>query len=840
MARDDNSHEQPGQEIERLRAELAEAQETLRAIREGQVDALVVSTPEGLGVFTLQGADQAYRTIIEQMQEGAVTLIGDGRISYSNRCFAQMVQQPLEEMIGSHIRDHVAPSDHARLKQLVRQALGGNAHGELNLRISDGNHVPVRVSMNLMVLDGLPSICLMATDITERKQAERVLASEQFVRAILNQAADGIIVYDAQERLVFANPAARRIMQFQEATPVITVSRLWQKVLNSEGCPIPAAEQSLTIALGGQAAMAREQRVVRSDGSYCDILLSASPLRDTDGEILGAVATFSDISERKRAEEAERQQREWLRVTLTSIGDAVIAVDTAARVTFLNPVAAALVGWSQERAIGQPITAVFPIVNEKTDEGIDIVVARVLREKVAIALGSDTMLVTKDGSRVPIEDSAAPILDASGNIVGVVLVFHDVTIKRRIQEELKAAKNAAEQATAAAERANRAKDHFLAVLSHELRTPLTPVVMGVSMLRDRPDLDPEIRAILDMVHRNIAMEAGLIDDLLDVTRIARGKIELHRSPVDVCAIIQRALDVCRSEIETGGLCLGVDLGPNPPYWVEADVARLGQVFWNLLKNAIKFTPRGGRVAIRCRATQTHVSVDVNDSGIGIEAESLPRIFNAFEQTEHAVAGHFGGLGLGLAISKALVELHGGTISAHSQGRDKGATFRVHLPLCVPEGQAEAHCSAPPAKQSLRPLHILLVEDHRVTAEMMRMVLTAEGHTVAAAETIAAALEQAEHHAFDLLLSDLGLPDGSGHDLMRALRSRGHKFPGVALSGYGQEGDIHRSYQAGFAAHLTKPASRDSVIGTVARVAAGKHKASPSDAAAMPSQSPQSG
>ncbi len=397
--------------------------------------------------------------------------------------------------------------------------------------------------------------------------------------------------------------------------------------------------------------------------------------------------------------------------------------------------------------------------------------------------------------------------------------------RKHAEAALKAAKVSAEQAKAAAEQANRAKDHFLAVLSHELRTPLTPVVMGLSMLQDRLDLDPAMRETLEMVRRNVELEARLIDDLLDVSRIARGKIELSLSAVELCTSIRRAVEVCKPDIEARRLHFGVDYGPAAPYWVEADVSRLQQVFWNLLKNAIKFTPQGGCVGIRCRPDATHVVVDVNDSGIGIEPGALGRIFNAFEQAERSITQQFGGLGLGLAISKALVELHGGTIEALSEGRDKGATFRVRLPLMVPAavsapgGSSKASAPAAAPRRAVRPLRILMVEDHGVTAKLMRMVLSADGHTIESAGDVATALELAGQQPFDLLLSDLGLPDGSGHDLMRQLRQRGHKFPGIALSGYGQAEDIQRSREAGFSAHLTKPASREAVLEAVASVAA---------------------
>ncbi len=393
--------------------------------------------------------------------------------------------------------------------------------------------------------------------------------------------------------------------------------------------------------------------------------------------------------------------------------------------------------------------------------------------------------------------------------------------RKHVEDALKAAKNSAERAKAVAEQANRTKDHFLAVLSHELRTPLTPVVMGISMLQDRPDLDPEMRETLELIRHNVEIETRLIDDLLDVSRIARGKIELSWSTVELCTIIHRAVEVCKPDIEARRLHFGVDLGPAAPYWVEADAPRLQQVFWNLLKNAIKFTPHGGCVGVRCRPNEKYVVIEVNDSGIGIEPEALSRIFNSFEQAERSITQQFGGLGLGLAISRALVELHGGQIEAHSEGRDKGATFRVRLPLTVPPGQPEVRAPAAPSKRVFRPLHILLVEDHGVTAKMMRRVLTSDGHTVETASDVATALELAGQHAFDLLLSDLGLPDGSGHDLMRQLRQRGHKFPGIALSGYGQEEDIQRSREAGFAAHLTKPASREAIVEAITSATAEK-------------------
>ncbi|MCA1560581.1 MAG: response regulator [Acidobacteria bacterium] len=371
--------------------------------------------------------------------------------------------------------------------------------------------------------------------------------------------------------------------------------------------------------------------------------------------------------------------------------------------------------------------------------------------------------------------------------------------------ELQAATISAERAKTAAEEANRAKNRFIAVLSHELRTPLTPILTAVTLI----DRDPtRAREYVRIIRRNVELEARLIDDLLDVSRIERGKVELDKHHVQLCEVIERAIEVCRPDIDARGLQFHVDFGPRP-YIVNADSARIQQAFWNLLKNAVKFTPKGGSVGVRCDLRDDHVVVDVWDTGVGIEARAVARIFEAFTQ-EHRQ--QFGGLGLGLAISKALVELHGGSIEAHSEGVNKGATLTVRLPLALSDRRRlprAADARAPRARTA--PLHVLLVEDHGDTAEMMVSLLELEGHRVQTAADVTTALETAQRSAFDLLISDLGLPDKSGFDLIRELRSRGHTLPAIAISGYGQEQDIDQSRAAGFAAHLIKPVDPERLL-----------------------------
>ncbi len=308
----------------------------------------------------------------------------------------------------------------------------------------------------------------------------------------------------------------------------------------------------------------------------------------------------------------------------------------------------------------------------------------------------DKRFLCKDGKTLYASLAAQYMRKDDGTPDCILVLVQDITERHQLEENLRAAKNSADRAKGIAELANRAKDYFLAVLSHELRTPLAPVVMGVSMLQDRPDLDREMRETLEMVRRNAEMEARLIDDLLDVTRIARGKVELHKRRVDLATVIDYAVEVCRPDIEARRLVLAVDMGPDAPYWVEADSTRLQQVFWNLLKNAVKFTPHEGRVGIRCRLDGPgHVVAEVSDNGIGIDAEALPRLFHAFEQAERSLQRQFGGLGLGLAISKAMVEMHGGSIEAHSEGRGQGG----HLPRPAPAERAGRPARSPRPRQA---------------------------------------------------------------------------------------------------------------------------------------------
>jgi PAS domain S-box-containing protein len=361
--------------------------------------------------------------------------------------------------------------------------------------------------------------------------------------------------------------------------------------------------------------------------------------------------------------------------------------------------------------------------------------------------------------------------------------------------------------------ANEAKDQFIAMLSHELRTPLTPVLAAVSALGERPNVSHELRSIFTMLQRNVTAEARLIDDLLDVTRISRGKMQVEKQPMDLHAAVREGLDTLQTEIEAKRHSMLIALAAGQ-HWVNGDPMRLRQVFWNILRNAIKFTPNGGRIEIRSWNREGKIVIEVSDTGRGIHPDALGRVFAAFEQVSDEGSTPRGGLGLGLAICRGIVELHEGRVVATSRGLGQGARFLVELgAIEEPEQQIlSPRSSQPPPKGRPR---ILLVEDHEDTAEMLNELLSSVGYEVRTANSFQAALAM-ELEAGDIVVSDVGLGDGSGLDLVRLLRAKAN-VRAIALSGFGTEADKRASLEAGFSTHLTKPVNFEVLLAAIGGV-----------------------
>jgi PAS domain S-box-containing protein len=502
--------------------------------------------------------------------------------------------------------------------------------------------------------------------------------------------------------------------------------------------------------------------------------------------------------ERARAGEALRESEQRFARFMQHLPGLAWIKDLTGRYVFVNDAAEAAFGMTRPQLYGKRDRELFPA---------DTAAQFAENDRKALASGSGVQVIeTLADHHGVVRHSLVtkfpiPGPDGQPALLGGMAI--DITDQRRVERERTELLAREQAARAELERANRAKDEFLAVLSHELRTPLTPVLTTVQMMERDASLAPDHLDSVSMIRRNVELEARLIDDLLDLTRISRGKLELFLGPVDVHEKIRHVARICDGEVRSKGLTLTFELRAQRHH-LRADAARLQQVLWNLLKNAVKFTPDRGSIRVRTENADTgQLQIEVNDTGCGIAPAVLPTIFDAFVQGGCDVTRRHGGLGLGLTISKRLVEMHGGTLAASSGGEGKGSSFLLQLP--VGNGTADEHPAdeSQGFRRSRGGGRILLVEDNVDTSKVMSRVLRHEGYEIWTADSVASGLRVAASHSFDLLICDIGLPDGSGLDLMRQLLAK-NPIRAIALSGFGMEEDVRRSKEAGFVEHLTKP------------------------------------
>lgn len=510
-------------------------------------------------------------------------------------------------------------------------------------------------------------------------------------------------------------------------------------------------------------------------------------------ELFRKTAELARVNAAMEAEIADRQKaEERFRLLFETSPHAKVAVNDAGCVALVNTRMESLFGYSREELLGERLERILANGMPRGWGGADAAVSWELTG------------VKKDGTEVPVEAVFSSFETSDGRLRLISLA----DISRR---------KAAEEARIEAETANRAKDRFLAMLSHELRTPLSPVLHAVALIEEENDPAPPVRDLLQTIRRNVQLEARLIDDLLDIARIRSGKLQITPEDVDAHDLLHRALEICQPDIEQKSLQVKLNLNAKRCR-LQADPARLQQIFWNLISNAIKYTGADDSLVLSTSDDLEHdvLCVEVRDTGIGIDPGRLEGIFDAFEQ---AHGGRSYGLGLGLAISRILVELHGGTVSAHSDGPGRGSVFTVRLPAgsaAAPQGRP----ASPSVTGSLKSLRILLVEDHADTAAKLKRLLTNRGCRVTTAASVAEARAAMEEARADVLLSDIGLPDGQGLELMQPFlnASNGRAVAGIALSGYGMPEDVQRSSAAGFKHHLTKPIDISRLEKTLAAVA----------------------
>jgi PAS domain S-box-containing protein len=782
-----------------------------------------------------RGTDEAaayLAAIVASSDDAIISKDLNGIIRSCNASAERLFGYPAAELIGRPIR-MLIPADrqHEEDDILARLRRGERIEHFETIRLrKDGHPVDLLLTVSpVRDADGrIIGVSKTARDITERKRtAAALLAQEARYRVTLSSIGDGVVAIDPLGRVQFMNATAEALTGWSAAEaigqPVYDVVRLLHEQTRR-----PLDGPMAGIVQAGPVTGGRIQTLLAGrHGREPPISTTWSPIVGDDGQKVGSVLVLHDITEERRAEAAVAEQREWFRTTLESIGDAVIATDVQGRVVFMNPVAEHLTGWRMRDAIGQPCENIFRIVNESTRREVISPVRRVLSEGITVGLANHTILIARDGTERPIDDSGAPIRRSDGRMVGVVLVFRDVSERRRAESERQTAAVERERlleaervARSDAEKASRVKDDFVAMVSHELRTPLN-AILGWTQLMAGARHDPDIiERGVDVIARNTRVQAQLIADLLDMSRIVSGKLQVDVQSADMAAIMRDAIDAVQREAELKGLTLTarIDGGLAP---IAGDPARLQQIIWNLLSNAIKFTPAGGRIDVVLGRRNEHLELVVSDTGAGIAPEVLPHVFERFHQADRSITRRFGGLGLGLAIVRHLVELHGGTVRAESDGPGLGATFTVTFPVASPPSRPYGNPSVPAAAQSVTfdGLRVLVVEDEPDTRDFVARLLQAHGAVVTTVAGAAQALEAFRASQPDLLISDIGLPDVDGYDMIRQLRREAprsqSKIPAIALTAYARSEDRTRALLAGFQGHLAKPVEATELIATVA-------------------------
>jgi PAS domain S-box-containing protein len=832
----------------------------------------------------LRGSEERFRAIVSQATAGIVETDLTGRLIFANQRYCEIVGYSEAELRALRMHDITHPDDLPASVVLFNQLANGGTDFVVEKRYvrKDGGEVWVNNSVNAVrdVAGRVRSIVAVTLDITERRRAEMALAEALALnRTITDNTQSCLWMMDTQGRGTFANHASERISGFKPEELIGQV--LHEKVHHThpDGTRFPIEECPLDRALPlHEAVVGYEDVFVHKDGHFYPVRCAGRPIV-VNGEPIGTVIEVQDITEERRAaaererllEEERRHGRNLQRLNAASVAiNAATSIEEVVRL--INEKARELTGarmagvnlvhdgdWKRSRSapsLSGDYAAWDNYEAQLTGKGFYTLVAREKRtmRMTQAELESHPALrrfSVEAGEHPPLRGwMAAPLLDGGGECIGVVqlsdkwisgaasefteadeaLMWQLAQVasvaleNQQLYEHEQEARQMAEQAT-------RAKDEFLAVVSHELRSPLNAILGWNRLLRSRRGDDPQIARVTETVESSGQAQLRLIEDLLDTARIISGKMRLETQPVELVGVIASALDAVRPAADSKGIIIVPDFGLESgqmSYQVNGDSDRLQQVVWNLVSNAIKFTPDGGRVWVGLRRGGPGVQIIVRDTGQGISPDLLPYVFDRFKQGDSSVSRRFGGLGLGLALVKHLVELHGGSVMVESPGESQGSTFTVSLPAPGVKGDVEAKSHgeretvvARPAFHGLRPASLsgvraLVVEDEAGARELITLALEQQGALVTGVDSAAAALAalesqpegEAARAPFDVLISDIGMPGADGYELIRRVRAHADervcRIRAVALTAYARTEDRMQALQAGFQMHVPKP------------------------------------
>ncbi len=910
-------------EINQLKAKVCELTEIIDAMTTGSADALVVKHPSGSQIYTIEAANDAYRIMIEEMNEGALSLSKDGIILYCNRRFTEILHIPPGQLIGKNLIDLLDPATAPIFTSLLEDRGNEGGQGQVVLLTLDGRKIPALLSLRHVFRESKEIISVIITDLTAQKRNREIEAAASMTNVILDQAGDAVLVCDPEGVIIRANQAAQSLAK---------KNPLFKKISDVFALGVKHTDyvRGLDVELPTKAGESKHHMMV-----------SISPLTSPDNQSknIGTVVTMTDVSKIKIHEVEAKKSRDFLRTTLGSIGDGVVATNAMGIITLINPVAAKICHCAPEEALGMPFKEVFKISSHSGNTDVRDIITQVLDARSVLTLPDNSELQTKNGALIPIEDHAAPILDDSGKITGVVLTFRDVTEKRKafsrlakseellnqaqhiaqlgswhwdvktgtftgssefqrlfgvnpeLQEpqgiwaqlevlrkksmesgegyatelegtlrnnagsgtstwvkchgelerdvsgqiigmsgtvqditELKKIEIELNCAKKGAEEANKLKSEFLALMSHEIRTPVT-AILGFSELVTNPEETLEERkSYSERIRRNGEHLLRLIDDILDLSKIEVGRMEIDSVHVNIHETVSDVFTTLLPLASAKGLQLSLTMDPSLPVSFMTDRTRLRQILSNIIGNAIKFT-RDGSVRVRVSASDVDkkLHIIVTDTGIGLTDTQARGIFQLFIQGDSSITRKYGGTGLGLALSRKLAQALGGdVILAEYRGvaePNHGCTFEITIAMTdatYQEKPAPVSARKQPSS-NLDGIKVLVVESNPELQYLINRYVTTSGGIVDLASSGEDGVVMALSGNYDAVLMDMWLPVMNGREATRTLRAKGYKTPIVALTNDATRDEVNLCEDAGCTASLPKPINRTDLVSMIAKI-----------------------